>query len=108
VLDFKRGRREIDEGHVDHDPGGKHGEKPERSSPLVTPKNSRRFLLVTDDRHPKELLEEGHINSMVKQAGRMGADPGLAIQMATLNTAEYFRLDHLGASHRVPCRPHNL
>ncbi|MDP2967984.1 MAG: amidohydrolase family protein, partial [Deltaproteobacteria bacterium] len=40
--------------------------------PLVTPKNSRRFFFVTDDRHPKELLEEGHINSMVKQAIRRG------------------------------------
>jgi adenine deaminase len=65
--------------------------------PLVHPKNSRRFLLVTDDRHPKELLEEGHINSMVKQVIRWGMDPILAIQMATLNTAEYFRLDDLGA-----------
>ena len=65
--------------------------------PLVTPKNSRRFLFVTDDRHPKELLEEGHINSMVKQAIKWGTDPILAIQMATLNTAEYFRLDDLGA-----------
>ena len=65
--------------------------------PLVHPKNSRRFLFVTDDRHPKELLEEGHINSMVRQAIRWGIDPILAIQMATLNTAEYFRLDDLGA-----------
>ena len=65
--------------------------------PLVTPKNSRRFLFVTDDRHPKELLEEGHINSMVKQAIHWGLDPILAIQMATLNAAEYFRLDDLGA-----------
>jgi adenine deaminase len=65
--------------------------------PLVHPKNSRRFLFVTDDRHPKELLEEGHINSMVRQAVRWGMDPILAIQMATLNTAEYFRLDDLGA-----------
>ena len=65
--------------------------------PLVHPKNSRRFLFVTDDRHPKELLEEGHINSMVRQAIRWGMDPILAIQMATLNTAEYFRLDDLGA-----------
>ncbi len=65
--------------------------------PLVQPKNSRRFLLVTDDRHPKELLEEGHINSMIKQAIRWGMDPILAIQMATLNTGEYFRLDDLGA-----------
>jgi len=65
--------------------------------PLVTPKNSRRFIFVTDDRHPKELLEEGHINSMVKQAIKWGVDPILAIQMATLNAAEYFRLDDLGA-----------
>jgi adenine deaminase len=65
--------------------------------PLVQPKNARRFLFVTDDRHPKELLEEGHIDSMVRQAIRWGIDPILAIQMATLNTAEYFRLDDLGA-----------
>ena len=65
--------------------------------PLVTSKNARRFLLVTDDRHPKELLEEGHINSMIRQAIRWGTDPILAIQMATLNAAEYFKLDDLGA-----------
>ena len=65
--------------------------------PLVNPKNSRRFLFVTDDRHPKELLEEGHINSMIKRAIQRGTDPILAIQMATLNAAEYFRLDDLGA-----------
>ena len=65
--------------------------------PLVNPKNSRRFLFVTDDRHPKELLEEGHINTMVKEAIKLGIDPILAIQMATLNAAEYFRLDDLGA-----------
>jgi len=64
---------------------------------LVQPKNARRFLFVTDDRHPKELLEEGHIDSMVRQAIRWGIDPILAIQMATLNPAEYFRLDDLGA-----------
>jgi adenine deaminase len=65
--------------------------------PLVHPKNSRRFFFVTDDRHPKELLEEGHIDSMVRQAVRRGLDPILAIQMASLNAAEYFRLDDLGA-----------
>ena len=65
--------------------------------PLVHPKNSRRFFFVTDDRHPKELLEEGHIDSMVRQAVRWGLDPIIAIQMATLNAAEYFRLDDLGA-----------
>jgi adenine deaminase len=64
---------------------------------LVHPKNSRRFFFVTDDRHPKELLEKGHIDSMVRQAVQWGLDPILAIQMATLNAAEYFRLDELGA-----------
>ncbi len=65
--------------------------------PSVTEKNSRRIFFVTDDRHPKELLEEGHIDSIIRQAIQWGADPILAIQMATLNTAEYFRLDGLGA-----------
>jgi adenine deaminase len=65
--------------------------------PLVTEKNSRRFFFVTDDRHPRELLEEGHIDDIVRKAIRSGLDPILAIQMATLNAAEYFRLDDLGA-----------
>ena len=65
--------------------------------PLVTPENSRRFLFVTDDRHPRELIEEGHIDSMVRKAIQWGTPPVLAIQMATLNTAEYFGLEGLGA-----------
>jgi adenine deaminase len=65
--------------------------------PLVTSRNSRRLFFVTDDRHPKELIEEGHIDSMVRGAIKWGIDPVLAIQMATINAAEYFRLDDLGA-----------
>ncbi len=65
--------------------------------PLIHAKNGRRFFFVTDDRHPKELLEEGHIDSMVREAIRFGLDPILALQMATLNAAEYFRLDDIGA-----------
>jgi adenine deaminase len=65
--------------------------------PLVTPTNARRFFFVTDDRHPRELLQEGHIDAVVRKAIRLGLDPVLAIQMATLNAAEYFRLDDLGA-----------
>jgi len=65
--------------------------------PLVTSANSRRFLFVSDDRHPKELLEEGHVDSVIRKAISLGCNPILAIQMATINTAEYFRLDNLGA-----------
>lgn len=65
--------------------------------PLITLKNSRRFLFATDDRHPKELLQEGHIDSMIRQAIKKGMDPIMAIQMATLNPSEYFRLEDIGS-----------
>lgn len=65
--------------------------------PLVNDKNAHRFLLVTDDRHPDDILNEGHINFLVQQAVRSGLDPLLAIRLATLNPAQYFGLKHLGA-----------
>ena len=54
-------------------------------------------MWCTDDRHPHDLIADGHIDSIVREAIQSGLDPILAIQMATLNPAEYFRLDHLGA-----------
>ncbi len=65
--------------------------------PLVTPKNSRRILFVTDDRFPNDLIDEGHIDFMVRTAIREGMDPVTAIQIATLNAAEYFNLHDRGA-----------
>ncbi len=65
--------------------------------PLVNPKNSSRLFFVTDDKNPNDLLKEGHINSMIKTAIEHGIDPIRAIQMATLNTSEYFKIDDLGA-----------
>lgn len=65
--------------------------------PLITPENSRRCFFVTDDRHPQDILEEGHINHMIKTAIRHGLDPVTAVRMATLNGTEYFGLRKLGA-----------
>lgn len=65
--------------------------------PLVNDVNSRRFLFVSDDRHPSDILREGHIDSMVRRAVRAGIDPIVAIQIASLNAAEYFGLRDLGA-----------
>ncbi|MEA2021553.1 MAG: adenine deaminase C-terminal domain-containing protein, partial [Candidatus Caldatribacteriota bacterium] len=45
----------------------------------------------------KDLIEEGHINYIIKTAIKEGIPPITAIRMATLNTAEYFRLRNLGA-----------
>ncbi len=65
--------------------------------PLVTPANARRMMFVTDDRHPGDLIKEGHIDHVIRLAIDQGIDPVLAIQMATLNPAEYFGLKDLGA-----------
>jgi adenine deaminase len=65
--------------------------------PLVTPENARLCHFCTDDRHPDTLLREGSIDGIVRQAIGWGLDPVLAFQMATINTAEYFQLRHVGA-----------
>jgi adenine deaminase len=65
--------------------------------PLVTDKTYKRCLLVVDDRSCVDLLRDGDIDAVVRKAIRRGLDPVRAIQMATINTAEYFRLDALGA-----------
>lgn len=65
--------------------------------PVVTEKNSHRCLLVTDDCHPDELLREGHLDRILRKAISLGLDPVTAIQMVTLNVANYFGLGNRGA-----------
>jgi len=52
--------------------------------------NSRHVCLVTDDREASSLLEEGHMNHVIRRAIQEGTDPVEAIQMATLNIAEHY------------------
>jgi adenine deaminase len=65
--------------------------------PLVTPQNASQFLFVSDDRHPADILREGHIDFMVKTAIKNGLDPIMALQIASHNAARYFSLRGLGA-----------
>ena len=65
--------------------------------PLVNAKNASRFLFVSDDRHPADILKEGHIDFMVRTAIKQGLDPIIALQIASLNAAQYFGLSDLGA-----------
>jgi adenine deaminase len=65
--------------------------------PLVNDVNSRRVLFVSDDRHPSDILREGHIDSMVRRAVGAGLDPVVAITIASQNAAERFGLRNLGA-----------
>jgi adenine deaminase len=65
--------------------------------PLVTPQNLSRFVFCTDDRHPQNLIDEGHMNAVIKKAMRCGLDPVSAIRMCTINSAQHYGLDDLGA-----------
>ena len=65
--------------------------------PLVTDRTFKRCLFVVDDRSCADLLRDGDIDAVVRKAITSGLDPIRAIQMATINAAEYFRLQGLGA-----------
>lgn len=57
----------------------------------------QRCLLVTDDKHPGDLIRIGHIDAIIREAVSMGADPIRAIRMGTLNAVAYFGLHDMGA-----------
>ena len=65
--------------------------------PLVTDKTYKRCLFVVDDRSCVDLLRDGDIDAVVRKAIQRGLDPVRAIQLATINPAQYFRLARLGA-----------
>ena len=67
----------------------------EQLIPVLRKYNTRKCMFVTDDRNAKHLIN--HISGMVKTAVSMGVEPIKAIQMASLNTAEYFGLSNVGA-----------
>ncbi|HPX93309.1 MAG TPA: adenine deaminase [Bacillota bacterium] len=65
--------------------------------PVVTNRNARRCLLCSDDRQPKTILEEGHLDDHLRKCVKFGIHPVTAVQMATLNAAEAFGLKDRGA-----------
>jgi len=65
--------------------------------PLVDERTCRRMMWCTDDRHPHDLMDDGHIDALVRKAVSLGLDPLTALQMATLNPAEAFGLQTAGA-----------
>ena len=65
--------------------------------PAVTTQNARRFAFCTDDKHLDEIIAEGTINASIKLATELGMESLQAIQIASLNAAECYRLHSLGA-----------
>ena len=65
--------------------------------PLLVPQYAHRCMFSTDDKHPYDLLNKGHIDYIVRKAIRLGADPILTIKVASHYAARYFLLNNKGA-----------
>lgn len=65
--------------------------------PLFQEPYCNRCMLVTDDKHPNDLLRSGHIDYNIRKAIQAGAAPAIAVKMATLVPAQYFGLKQHGA-----------
>ncbi len=65
--------------------------------PLIAPLTYSRCMFATDDKHPSDLLEKGHIDYIVREAIAAGADPILTLKVATHNAARYFLMNNKGA-----------
>ena len=68
----------------------------EALAPLLCDKYVERCMFCTDDKHPNDLLEKGHIDYIVKKAISLGADPITAVKVACHNAARYFLLNNRG------------
>lgn len=65
--------------------------------PLVTEANAHRFCFCTDDRHPADLRDDGHIDHIVRRAAALGLNPITAIAIGSTHTALHYNQRHLGA-----------
>ena len=65
--------------------------------PLLTPQYYERCMFCCDDRHPNDILEEGHIDHIVRRAIAAGVDPIIAVKVASHNAARYYQLNNRGA-----------
>jgi adenine deaminase len=74
--------------------------------PVINAGTWRRMMWCTDDRHPHDLLTEGHVDAVIRKAVAKGLDPVTAIRMGTLNPADYFGIRDAGAI--APGRKANL
>jgi adenine deaminase len=66
-------------------------------APLIEPHTAMFCSFVTDDRNTLDLLERGHIDSMIRDSIQLGVDPVIAIKVATISTARHYGLQYSGA-----------
>jgi adenine deaminase len=74
--------------------------------PVINAQTWQRMMWCTDDRHPHDLLAEGHVDDVIRKAVAKGVDPVTAIRMGTINPADHFGIGDAGAI--APGRKANL
>jgi adenine deaminase len=94
---YAEGKEKLDRGMMLLIREGSSEKNLEALLPLVTDQTYTRCCFVVDDRSSADLLKDGDIDAVVRKAIRLGLDPVRAIQLATINTAGYFRLTGMGA-----------
>jgi adenine deaminase len=94
---FKEGLEKLRAGMFLMVREGSNAKNLEELLPLIGPHTSLRACLVSDDLSPKDLMEEGHINRILKKAVSLGMDPLTAIRLVTLSPALYLGLKDRGA-----------
>lgn len=76
---------------------GSQSKDMEELIPAVTSHTWPRCMLVSDDRHPDDLMGDGHMNFVVNRAMSLGMDPVLAIKLSSYTPSRYFALQRRGA-----------
>lgn len=96
TTEYEEGKEKLEKGMFLMIREGSTEKNLETLLPLVNDNTYRRCIFITDDKSCFDLLNEGDIDDVVRKAIDYGLDPIKAIQMATINTAEYFRLFQKG------------
>ncbi len=94
---LEEAREKLDRGMVIMIREGSSEKNLETLIPLVNDRTWKRCFFVVDDRNCADLFSDGDVDAVLRKAVNLGLDPVRALQMVTINPAEYFRLRGLGA-----------
>ncbi len=97
TVEQEEGLEKIEKGMMLMIREGTSAKNLEKLLPLVNYKTAGRVCIVSDDLHPEDIAERGHLDFILKKVVGMGVDPITAVRMVTLNTATYFGLKDRGA-----------
>jgi adenine deaminase len=97
TADRRSGMEKVSQGMMLMIREGTSARNLEELAPLVSDRNFWRFCFVSDDLHPRDILERGHLNFMIRKAVQLGMDPVTAVRLATISPASYFGLRDRGA-----------